>query len=375
MKTKFYKTFLLFCLFILILSSCEKKEVYKPEEAHNEEKEIQTVDNESKDNEFEGNEPEEKDTVSKEDIDLSLKPNEAGEVMILMYHNIGDKEAEWTRTPDNFKKDLITLYEKGYRFVSLKDFVNNTMVVEAGKTPVVLTFDDGNENNFRIIKDEKGEYIIDPNCAVGILEALKKEYPDFGITATFFIYGENPFRQKEFVEYKLKYLVENGYDIGNHTYSHKSVKNADDENEIQMEIGKQVMFINSILPNYEVNTYALCYGERPKNKDLVKYLEKGTYDGITYNNIAILNVGWNPAPSPVSVDFNPLSLPRIRASETNVDNVGIYNWLEYFDKNPDKRYISDGVKDIITVPRKFEEKIDFNKLGQKELYVYDTDNE
>ena len=39
----------------------------------------------------------------KELIDLSLKPNESGKIMILMYHNIGEEEQTWTRTVDNLK--------------------------------------------------------------------------------------------------------------------------------------------------------------------------------------------------------------------------------------------------------------------------------
>lgn len=304
-------------------------------------------------------------------IDLSLEPNEAGDVMILMYHNIGEEEAEWTRTPDNLRKDLKTLYDKGYRAISLKDYVSNNIDIEAGMTPVVLTFDDGNENNFRIILDENGEEIIDPDSAVGVLESFKEDYPNFGMTATFFVFGNNPFRQKEYLEYKLNFLVENGYDIGNHTIDHRSVKNLEDKEIIQEVIGKQIKIIEGILPEYKLNTYALCYGERPKDEKLEIYLEEGIYDGISYKNIAILNVGWNPAPSPIASKFNPSSLPRIRASEMKVDNVGLYNWLEYFDKNPQKRYISDGVKEIITIPEFMADSIDLEKIGERELYIYE----
>lgn len=309
----------------------------------------------------------------KELVDLSLGPNEAGEIMVLMYHNIGEEEKEWTRTPENFKKDLKTLYDKNYRPVSLRDYVNNEIDIPAGMTPVVLTFDDGNENNFRMIQDEKGEYIIDPNSAIGILEGFQEEYPDFNPTATFYVFGHNMFRQEEFVEYKLNYLVENGYDVGNHTIDHRGMRNIEDENIIQEVIGKQVELINKILPSYDVNTYALCYGERPKDKSLEEYLEKGEYQGTSYENIAILNVGWNPAQSPISSEFNPLSIPRIRASEMKVDNVGMYNWIEYFDNNPEKKYISDGVKDLITIPKEMEESIDEEKLNGKELYIYEKE--
>lgn len=359
-------------ILILVSTACEKNIKKKDIETEtpndygleSEENTLENIDKE---------ELSEKVQDIKETIDLSLEPNEAGQVMILMYHNVGEEEKEWTRTYENFKKDLKNLYEKGYRAVSLEDYVNNNMDVEAGKTPIVLTFDDGNENNFRIIEDENGEKIIDPNSAVGILEEFKKEYPDFNTTASFFIFGSNAFRQPEFLEYKLNYLIDNGYNIGNHTIDHRGMKNIEDKEIIQEAIGKQVKVINEVLQDYEVNTYALCYGERP-SEELELYLEKGSYEGINYKNIGVLNVGWNPALSPIDAKFNPLSLPRIRASEIKVDNVGIYNWLEYFDNNPSKRYISDGVKEVITISKDKEELIDNEKLGDKELYIYHNDN-
>src|SRR5680860_778944 len=68
--------------------------------------------------------------------------NELGQVMILMYHKIGSPENEWMRTPQNFRQDLMNLYENGYRLVNLLDYVNGNIDIEAGKSPVILTFDD-----------------------------------------------------------------------------------------------------------------------------------------------------------------------------------------------------------------------------------------
>lgn len=354
------KQSLLILIGLLILATGCKKDInFEKEVLQNEEKTI------------EEKVPEEIVEIDSKDlIDLSFKPNEAGDVMILMYHNIGEVESEWTRTPENFRKDLLTLYEKGYRPISLKDYVNNNIDIAIGMTPVVITFDDGNENNFRIIKDENNKDIIDPNCAVGILEDFNKDYPDFKPTATFFVFGNNPFRQPEYVEYKLKYLIDNGYDIGNHTIDHRGMRKVQSKEVIEEAIGKQIEVIRNILPDYTMNTYALCYGERPKMEGLDRYLNSGIYEGVEYNNIAILNVGWNPAPSPTSTKFNPLSLPRIRASEMKVDNVGIYNWIEHFDKNPEKKFISDGYVDIITVPEKLKDYINIDNTNDKELYIY-----
>ncbi len=116
--------------------------------------------------------------LSKEEL-LRYEPNELGQVMILMYHRIGDTENEWVRTPQNFRKDLISLYQNGYRLVNLLDYVRGNIHIEAGKSPVIITFNDATQDQFSFM--EIGEGIsLDPNCAIAILEDFCNDYPDFG---------------------------------------------------------------------------------------------------------------------------------------------------------------------------------------------------
>lgn len=301
----------------------------------------------------------------KDKIDLSLKPNETGKIMVLMYHNIGDEEKEWVRTPDNFRKDLLTLYEKGYRPISLRDYVNGNITTQEGYTPIVLTFDDGNKNNFEYLEDNR----IAKDSAVQILLDFNKEYPEFNSTATFFL-NDVPFGQKGQEEDKIKFLLENGMDIGNHSRTHANFTNIS-KDELQKEIGGQAQYLQEFINEGSniIDTIALPFGSRPKDESLTQFLKKGIYNGVPYENIAILNVGWNPSHSPYDTRFDFESIPRIRASEMKVDNVGMYNYIEYFDKNPEERFISDGFPEIITVP---EEKIEFLKTDlNKEIYVYE----
>lgn len=297
-----------------------------------------------------------------------LKPNEAGQVMVLMYHHIATEEAEWTRTPENFRKDLNTLYEKGYRPISLKDYAIGNITTQAGYTPVVLTFDDGNQNNFNMIQDSKGDWVIDPDSAVAILVDFNEKHPDFPLEATFFLNDNIPFGQKEHLEFKLKYIAEKGMDLGNHTLTHVDFTNTDSD-RIQKEVAGIVSMLEKYIPDHEINTMALPFGSRPKNKDLYKYLEEGTFDNTDYKNIAILNVGWDPHKSPYHKDFNPLAIHRIRASELQkyVQGVGMYDWLEHFDKGSRTRYISDGQADTVTVPENYEEALDLSKTDRKSV--------
>ena len=301
----------------------------------------------------------------KEAIDLSLNPNEAGKIMVLMYHNIGDEEKEWVRTPENFKKDLLTLYENGYRPISLRDYVSGNITTPQGYTPVVITFDDGKKNNFEYLEDGS----LDKNSAVGILIDFNKQYPDFSPAATFFIYGNNIFGQKGLEEDKIKFLLENGMDIGNHSRTHANFTQISKE-DLQMEIGAQAQFLESFLKDaaYSIDTMALPFGTRPKEDSIKDFLKEGIYNGIAYKNVAILNVGWNPGYSPYDTRFDFGNIPRIRASEMKVETFGLYNYIEHFKNKPEDRFISDGFPDIITVPEAKAELI--TTESTKEIYIY-----
>jgi hypothetical protein len=143
-------------------------------------------------------------TISLGAIPLSLyvdnKVNELGRIPIMMYHHIEniagptsytggniDKDG-YNRTKEAFINDLEMYYQKGYRMIKLKDYINGNIDVPLGKSPIILTFDDGNKDNINILGvDDKGELMIDPNSAIGILETFKQKYPDYNVTATFFL--------------------------------------------------------------------------------------------------------------------------------------------------------------------------------------------
>src|SRR5438034_10949596 len=84
--------------------------------------------------------------------------NELGRLMILEYHKVDYPEERWTRTPENFRRDLDTLYTRGYRLQSLTGLIEGKITVPAGTTPIVLTLDDSSPGQFRYtVKDGKVE--------------------------------------------------------------------------------------------------------------------------------------------------------------------------------------------------------------------------
>ncbi len=294
-----------------------------------------------------------------------LKVNEMGTVMVLEYHMIG-AEDRWTRSPENFRGDLETLYTEGYRCISLKDYATNNISVAAGYTPVIFTFDDSTGSQFRYIL-EGDKPVIDPTCAVGIMEDFSRQHPDFNMTATFYVLP-SLFGQEEYAAMKLKYLADHGYDIGNHTVGHAALSKLSADKATQ-EIAGNIDIVRQYLPGYEEKSIALPLGEEPKDQSV---LVSGQSSGTEYHFVSSLLVGSNPAPSPNDRDFNPMRMPRVQAlSLANKEgSAGSESWFQYFRDNPERRYRSDGDPNIVTIPKHIEPRVNQPTLGEKRLRTY-----
>ena len=305
-----------------------------------------------------------------------LKVDESGNVPIMMYHgihNITDNEYTggnvdkdgYQRTTEAFKNDLEFYYDSGYRMIRLEDYVNGIIDVEAGYSPIIITFDDGLSNNLKVTGlDSDGNIIIDPNCAVGVLESFKQKYPDYNVTATFFING-GLFNQSEYNEKILNWLVDNGYDIGNHTYSHVDFTTVSKDKSVQ-EVGSMYNLLDKYIPGKYVNIVALPFGS-PYDKDHENFnsILSGIYNDKEYNTIATLRVGWEADYSPFNKNFDKTFLKRIRAYDNNGKEFDIEMNFDILENN---RYISDGDKNTITIPKDKQDKI--NNLYNLNVKTY-----
>lgn len=299
-------------------------------------------------------------------LDLQrVKPNELGTIPILEYHLIEDKDGRWARSYDSFRQDLQKLYEGGYRPISLGDLLDNRIDLPAGASPVVFTFDDSSPGQFRFLEKE-GQVVVDPNSAVGILEAFHASHPDFPLKGTFFVLpaADQPHRlfgQPQYESQKLRHLVERGFEIGNHTYWHQRLDTVDDR-EVQRQLGMAVKVIQQVVSGYRVRALALPLGMWPKNRGLAL---EGSFDGTPYHHEAILLVGSDPAPSPNSRDYDPLALPRVQVFDDSLDR-----WLAYLAKHPEERYVSDGDPNTITFPRPLESQLNPASVENRSVRGY-----
>jgi hypothetical protein len=307
-----------------------------------------------------------------------LPPNELGEILVLEYHRIGNNEGEWVRSRDNFWRDLQTLYERGYRPILMRDMVEGRIDVPAGATPVVFTIDDSSLGQFYYREDGS----IDPNTMMGMWTRFQEENPDWHYGAVWCIlpgaqhpsnfWGEKPDREvpraerEDRIRRKMNHLVENRHEACNHTMWHARLDRYDDA-FVQDQIGSGQDSIKAYLPDdYEIVTFALPLGMWPKNRQLAW---QGTYrDGRTYRKKAVLEVTGGPSESPFDSRFNPHSIKRFIVAPGALERQ-----LEAYERNPGRRYVSDGNPNTVAVPAHLQERLARNRLGEREVRIIETE--
>lgn len=305
------------------------------------------------------------------------KINELGNVPIMMYHSIVNRANDETiytggnvdkngynRTKEAFINDLKMYYENNYRMIRLIDYMNGNVNVEFGKSPIILTFDDGSRDNINILgKDESGKLIIDPNSAVGILEDFKNKHPDFNVTATFFL-NSGLFGQPKYNDEILKWLVDNGYDIGNHTKNHVDFKSVD-VNKAQEEVAYMYKLFDGIIKDKYIHVVALPFGSPDKKSHAnFPYILEGNDNGYNYKTDGTLRVGWDANYSPFHVNFDKTFMKRIRAWDNNGKEFDI---KMVFDVLKNTRYISDGNPRTIVIS---DDKYINDNIKDKKIVKY-----
>lgn len=307
-------------------------------------------------------------------LDLTkVQPNEAGLVPILEYHDLtaGDKIKEYAFPASEFRRDVEWLYAHNYRPISLSDYVQGKIDCPAGTSPVILTFDDALRGQFRFTPDGK----VDPECAVGILDAMHQQHADWPLKGTFFVLTDQdpknppPFYQADSAQSKMEYLVKDGFEIGDHTVHHWKHMNRWDDAKVQSEIAGGVAGIHKYLPTYNVQTLALPGGVFPRHKKLVV---SGASGGVTYHHICALKAGWDPAPSPLARKVNMYSLPRIIPADARTKPGGLATiryWLAKMERNKADKFVSDGDPITYTVSVMTKGRLDTARLQKEHFFL------
>ncbi|MEP7055914.1 MAG: polysaccharide deacetylase family protein [Actinomycetota bacterium] len=270
-----------------------------------------------------------------------------------MYHQIVPNPGldRYNQTATQFKAELQTLYADGYVPVTAAALVAGTVDVPAGKHPVVLTFDDSTVSQFGLTKSGAPK----EGTAVALLLAFSAAHPGFPAVATMYVnFAPPPFAGTNPAA-GLRWLVEHGFEIGDHTLSHANLRKVGPV-KAQAEIVADLNAINEAVPGYRVTTFALPFGVHPQPASLAW---SGASGGAAYHFDGVMEVGSNPAHSPYSAAFDGTRIPRIRSQSLAGADAPYESkhWLQWLRANPALRYTSDGDPATISYPRNSKQSV------------------
>jgi peptidoglycan/xylan/chitin deacetylase (PgdA/CDA1 family) len=275
------------------------------------------------------------------------KPNELGVIPVLMHHEVRpDRVGAFDQTPAEFETELEKLWRRGYWPVTAAALATGELgSVPAGKTPVVFTFDDSTRFQFFYTAD--GE--IKGDTAIGIMLRFARTHRGFKPAGTFYVLRE-PFAGVPRGPAMLRWLVENGFELGDHTHDHIPL-NTLGARDVQRELVQGARVITDAVAGYRIRTMALPLGALPQPRTLAL---RGRWGGESYRFAGAFLAGAEPAQSPFSTKFDRNAIPRIRISHLPWNGERDFCaefWLHELKEHPELRYVSDGDPGRITFPR------------------------
>lgn len=269
-----------------------------------------------------------------------LHANELGAVPVFMFHQVVTAPTgRLDISVAAYRAELSGLYRSGFRTVTVADLVNHTINVPAGKSPMVLTFDDSSPSQYRELAGGR----VDPATAIGQLQEIAHRYGETRPVATMYVNGR-PFGNHP--EY-LRSLVDLGIELGDHTLSHANLRRlAPVQAQRELILGQEV--IRRAVAGYTVQTMALPYGAHPRNRLLDRH---GGFGGVTYTFKGVVLTGSNPV-RPYSRGFRPLELARI------VPGRGLFASAYWEVRLRRTRYVSDGDPAVLSFPKELRGDLD-----------------
>src|SRR5918999_3760772 len=269
-----------------------------------------------------------------------VRANELGRIPVLMYHRIvAAPTSVFDRTPEDFRAELERLAREKYVPITTAELAAGKIDIPAGTHPVVLTFDDGDPTQITLGPDGTPA----PGSAVRILLDVAAAHPGFRPVASIYVNAE-PFGGGAAGAATLRWLHDNRFEIGNHTFGHTNLRTASAE-KARQDIARGDTAIRQAVPGYKPATLALPFGARPRDPELASR-------GPGYDYSGVLLVGANPAPSPFAEEFAPRAIPRIRSQgpDGSEAEFGSTVWLDKLAASPGTRYTSDGNPAVISYP-------------------------
>ncbi len=278
--------------------------------------------------------------------------DELGVIPVMMYHQIReDGGSEWDMSPEEFRAELTAMFDAGFVPIRARDLVAGEIDVPAGRSPVVLTFDDSTRGQAHL--DDDGTFATD--TAMGILTEVAAAYDDVEPIASLYLITSSLFGGVADGPDIVRALHEHGMELGNHTHTHANLRSLSPD-EAREELARAVVEITDIVPDAEVVTLSLPFGIFPEERELAA---AGVGESGRYEHAGVLLVGDRPAPSPFHADFDPLAIPRIKTLPDPEAEFGSAWWLDVMASSPSWRpYVSDGDPTTISFPADRADELD-----------------
>lgn len=209
-------------------------------------------------------------------------PTDSLKIPIFIYHSVRPHISGESKTQDRYdvaprllEQQFVYLRDNGYNTISLDDLVNDIKHGSAApiEKPVILTFDDGWENQYRYA-----------------FPLLKK----YHMTATFYIFTNAIGKKTHFLTWdQVKEMDAAGMTIGSHTLSHPYLKKLSSD-ELRKEIVESKKIIENELKK-PVMHFASPFGyTSPEVVEIIKAAGystgRTTYKGIRHSKNDILQL-------------------------------------------------------------------------------------
>jgi peptidoglycan/xylan/chitin deacetylase (PgdA/CDA1 family) len=284
---------------------------------------------------------------------VSIQANEVGVIPFLMHHRVVAKvESEFDMTPAWFRAELERLHAEGYYPVTTLQVARRDLGhVPAGRSPVVLTFDDSSRGQLHYSGTGSTARIA-ADSAVGMLVDFAHEHPDFPAVASFYL-NKDPFSLGD-PHRVVSDLAGLGMEVGNHTYDHVPLRIP--AAQVQQQLGELAAMVATAVPGLAPRTMALPLGVTPSAPALAR---AGRWRQTSYRNEAVLLVGSEPAHSPWHRLWNASAVPRIRSSSYGGGKGEFLStwWLDRIKAGQLTRYVAAGNPGYVTVPKKYADRV------------------
>lgn len=234
---------------------------------------------------------------------FSLIPRFIFCVPVLMYHNVDQnwRESKLSVSPQSFKRQMEFLVRNKYNIVSLHKLKK---LQESGKPipykTVVITFDDGYENNY-----------------TNAFEVLK----EYDIPAAIFIVVDKIGKSGYLSWDQIEEMAGNNIEIGSHTLSECYLPDVKDKAQLKREIYDSRRIIKSRIP--EAGDF-IAYCSGGFNENIRQIVIDAGYDGACATN-----------PGKDYPDNDIYAIKRLRISRTSdclfvfwIETSGLYTWLK-----------------------------------------------